>query len=269
MSTLAITDAPVAATRHKQPPAPIPFRRILGVELRKMFDTRAGLWLMASIVILAVTATTAVILFAPDDALTYGSFASAIGIPMAVILPVIAILSVSSEWSQRTTLTTFTLVPSRSRSISAKAVLTVALGIVSMLVAMLIGAVGTVVGSAIAGVDRVWDAGPGVLSTIVLAQILGMLTGFMLGVLFRNTPAAVVGYFVYALVLPGIFVTLASVNTWFADNRGWLDVGYAQGALFEGGLSSQQWAQVLVTGIIWLVLPMAIGLRALLRSEIK
>ena len=34
-----------------------------------MFDTRSGFWLMASIGILAVLATGAVVLFAPDDEL--------------------------------------------------------------------------------------------------------------------------------------------------------------------------------------------------------
>ena len=33
-----------------------------------MFDTRSGFWLMASIGILSVLATGAVIIFAPDDA---------------------------------------------------------------------------------------------------------------------------------------------------------------------------------------------------------
>ena len=44
---------------------PIPMRTIMGVELRKMFNTRSGFWMMASIVILSVIATGAVILFAP------------------------------------------------------------------------------------------------------------------------------------------------------------------------------------------------------------
>src|SRR3954447_5513225 len=83
-------------------PARIPFSRIVTVELRKSFDTRSGFWLMASIGILAVIATGATILFAPDDQLTYDNFAAAIGFPMAVVLPVIAVLSVTSEWSQRT-----------------------------------------------------------------------------------------------------------------------------------------------------------------------
>ena len=55
----------VAATRAE--PGPIPMTRIVGVELRKMFDTRSGFWLMASIVIMSVLATAAIIVFAPDD----------------------------------------------------------------------------------------------------------------------------------------------------------------------------------------------------------
>jgi len=81
---------------------------------------------MASIAIAAVLATGAVVLFASDADLTYSSFAAAIGVPMTIILPVIAILSVTGEWSQRSGLTTFTLVPHRGRVIFAKAVVSMA-----------------------------------------------------------------------------------------------------------------------------------------------
>ena len=40
-------------------------------------DTRAGFWLMASVGIVAVLATAAVILWAPDEATTQETFASA------------------------------------------------------------------------------------------------------------------------------------------------------------------------------------------------
>ena len=69
----------------------------------------------------------------------------------------IAILSVTSEWSQRSGLTTFTLVPKRGQVIWAKLLISVALGVVSMLVALGIGAVGNLVGAAITGIDPVWD----------------------------------------------------------------------------------------------------------------
>jgi ABC-type transport system involved in multi-copper enzyme maturation permease subunit len=269
--TLAAPAATVARGRRRDVPEPIPTSRIAAVELRKMFDTRAGFWLMASIVILSVIATTATIIFAPDDELTYEAFAAAVGFPMAVVLPIIAVLSVTSEWSQRSALTTFTLVPSRGRVIAVKAFLAVAIGVVSMLVAAAVGAVGNVIGSNLAGVDVTWNVSMADFSLIVLANVLGMLAGFMLGVVFRSSPAAIVGYFVFSFVLTGVAEALSAVNEWFADNAPWLDFNTATGRLFDGadGLTAEAWAQVGVTTLAWVALPLFVGMRFLLRSEIK
>jgi hypothetical protein len=234
-----------------------------------MFDTRSGFWMMASIAIAAVLATAAVILWAPDDELTYETFATAIGFPMAVILPMIAILSVTSEWSQRSGLTTFTLIPHRGRVIRAKAVSAVLVGVASMLLASAIGALGNLVGTAIAGTDLVWNVSATDLAYIVLANVLGLLVGFMLGVLIRNSPGAIVAYFVYSFVLPTLSALLAANQQWFRDLQPWVDFNFAQGALFNGSLTGEQWANLGVAGLIWLVLPMAAGLVLLMRSEVK
>jgi ABC-2 type transport system permease protein len=272
MSALATTPdleaaAPAARTREI---GPIPFSRLLAVEMRKMFDTRAGFWLLASIVITAVVATTAVVVFAPDSEIRYGSFGAAVGIPMAVLLPVIAILSVTGEWSQRSGLTTFTLVPHRHRVIAAKAAVSVLVGAVAIPVAFAVGALGNVVGSAIAGTDQVWDMSMTAFWQITLGNVVGLLMGFTLGVLFRNSAAAVVAYFVYAFVLPPLSELLAATQQWFSDARGWVDPNFAQGQLFgDTALSATQWAHLGVTTGVWLVLPLALGLVMLLRSEVK
>jgi ABC-type transport system involved in multi-copper enzyme maturation permease subunit len=258
-----------AARRKRPTPARIPMSRIVSVELRKSFDTRSGFWLMASIAILAVIATAATIMFAPDDQLDYEAFATAIGFPMAVILPIIAALSVTSEWSQRTGLTSFTLVPHRGRVIVAKLAVTIGVGVVSMLLAAAIGALGNVVGTAIAGTDTVWNVSAVELSYIVLANVLGMLVGFMLGVLFRNSAGAIVGYFVYGFALPPLTMLLAANQEWFDKAQPWVDFNYAQGNLFDGSMTGEQWSQLGVTGLIWLVVPLAIGLWSVFRSEVK
>ena len=251
-------------------PAPIPLSRIVSVELRKSFDTRSGFWLLASVGIAAVLATAATILFAPDAELTYDSFAAAIGFPMAVILPMIAVLSVTSEWSQRSGLTTFTLVPHRGRTILAKAIVAVSIGVVSMLLAFAVGALGNVVGSALAGVDQVWDVSFIDVTDIILFNILNMMIGFMLGVLIRNSAGAIVAYFVYSFVLPTLSMVLAASQGWFKDIQSWVDFNWAQGALTDGGsMTTDQWAQLGVTGVFWLVIPLAIGVRMVLRSEVK
>ena len=153
---------------------------------------------------------------------------------MSVILPMIAILGVTSEWSQRSGLTTFTLVPSRGRVIGAKAIATFLVGVVSMAVAFAVGALGNLAGSALAGVDTVWDISLSTAPQIVLGNLVGMAIGFTLGVVLRNSAAAIVGYFVVSLVLPGILVLLAQVREWFTDLQPWIDWNYTQVDLFEG-----------------------------------
>ena len=197
---MTATIVPPATTREAAPvrrtARPIPATRLVKVELRKMFNTRSGSWMLISIGVLSVIATGSVIIFAPDSDVTYESFASAIGFPMSVILPMIAILAVTSEWSQRSGLTTFTLVPSRGRVIGAKAIATLLVGLGSMAVAFAVGALGNLAGSALAGVDTVWDVSLSTAPQIVLGNLVGMAIGFTLGVVLRNSAAAIVGYFV-------------------------------------------------------------------------
>jgi hypothetical protein len=263
------SESVTSGRRAHTAPARIPLTRIVGVELRKMFDTRSGFWLMASIVITSVLATAAIIVFAPDDQLTYDNFAAAIGAPMTVILPMIGILAVTSEWSQRSGLTTFTLVPHRGRVLGAKFLAAITVGVASMFVALVVGVLGTLVGSAIAGVDPVWNVSVGHFATIVLGSVLGMVFGFMLGLLIRNSAGAIVTYFVCTLVLPPLLGLLAANQKWFADLQPWVDYNYAQTPLFDGSLSSHQWQHLAVTGGLWLLLPMAVGLLVVRRAEVK
>jgi len=263
------------ATPYVRAPRPvirrIPLLRLIQVELRKMFNTRSGFWLLASIVIATVLATLAVIVFAPDGELTYSTYIQAIRLPIAVILPIIAILSVTSEWSQRTGLTTFTLVPHRRRIIAAKAISSVTVGVLAVLLALAIGALGNLAGAAVTGTALVWDASPLECLYFVVGSILSLMIGFMLGVLIRASIGAIVAYFVYQFLLPSILGLLATSQNWFQDLQPWIDLQYAQSNLFlfEGGLTGEQWANIGVTGIIWLFIPLAIGLRYVVRSEVK
>lgn len=269
MTTLTVAPEGARTPAPRPTPRPIPLRRIAAVELRKSFDTRSGFWLLASVGIAALLATTAVLLFAPKDQLTYDTFAAAIGFPMSVILPMVAILAVTGEWSQRSGLTTFTLVPHRGRVVLAKGIVAVSVGVASMVLALAIGALGNVVGSTIAGVPMVWDDGFGHLGYIVLGNTLGLLVGFMLGVLIRNSPGAIVAYFVWALLLPTVAELLAANQAWFHDLRPWVDFNAAQSALFNGTMGGEQWANLGVAGTIWLLAPLTVGVWAVLRSEVK
>jgi len=267
MTTIAahIVRAPVAEGPH------VPLARVTRVELRKMFNTRSGFWLIASIAISAVLAACGVILWAPDDQLTYSTFATAIRFPVVVILPLIAILAVTSEWSQRTGLTTFTLIPHRSRIITAKAISSVLIAVAAMVLTFAVGALGNLASAALTGTALVWDVTWTQCLYYVLGMILSLLIGFMLGVLIRSSTAAIVAYFVLTFVLPTIFGLLAQSQQWFRDLQPWVDVQFAQSGLFvfDQALTGEQWANIAVTGLTWLLLPLAIGLRFVVRAEVK
>lgn len=247
----------------------VPLSRVVGVELRKMFDTRAGFWLMASIVIFALISTVATIAFAPESDLTFYTFSAAIGAPMTVILPIIAILAITGEWSQRTGLTTFTLVPHRIRVVLAKVIASVIVGVASMLIALVFGVVGNVIGPAITGTDRVWDVSIVHFLLIVLGSLISLLLGTTLGILFRSTPVALVAYFVIAFLVPTAFGLLATNEPRFRDTQPWVDLSYAQSFLFDGTIAGEQWTRLAVATTLWLILPAILGLRLVMRSEVK
>jgi ABC-2 type transport system permease protein len=249
----------------------VPLSRVTKVELRKMFNTRSGFWLIASIAISALLATAGVILWAPDDQLTYSTFATAIRFPVVVILPLIAILAVTSEWSQRTGLTTFTLVPHRGRIITAKAASSVLIAVAAMVLTFVVGALGNLASAAVTGTALVWDVTLTQCLYYVLGMVLSLLMGFMLGVLIRSSTGAIVAYFVLTFVLPTIFGLLAESQQWFRDLQPWVDIQFAQSGLFvfQQAMTGEQWANIAVTGTVWLLLPLALGLGFVMRAEVK
>ena len=114
----------------------------------------------------------------------------------------------------------------------------------------------TSLGSTIKGVDTVWDISLNQMLSIILANVLGMLVGFMLGVLIRNSAGAVVGYFVFAFVLPTLSALLAGSQAWFRDLQPWVDFNFAQTRCTTGPHRGQ-WAHLGVTSAIWVLRPAA------------
>ena len=105
---------------------------------------------------------------------------------------------------------------------------------------------------------------------MVLDNLVGMAFGFTLGVVLRNSAAAIVGYFVVSLVMPGILALLAQVRSWFEDLQPWIDWNYTQVALLDGATNTgKEWAMLGSTTMIWIVLPLVVGLLFLRRSEVK
>jgi ABC-2 type transport system permease protein len=240
---------------------PVPFSRLVKVELRKTIDTRAGLWLMISIV--ALTAVVLVIFLINADEKTFVNAIQASAIPQGLLLPVLGILLITSEWGQRTGMVTFTLEPHRAKVLWAKVVAAVLLGLAAVVLAMIVAALVTAVG----GTPDAWHGvGVRLLLQYVLLQIINVVGGLVFGLLFLNTAAAIVTSY----VLPIAFSILTSLIKSFHKVQPWVDPGTAQTPLQNGEhLSGQEWARVLTTALIWVVLPFIVGMWRVLRAEVK
>jgi len=121
MSTIPVDPrVHVGSTLDISTTSKVPLARLIKVEMRKMLDTRSGLWLI--IAIIAITAAITVIFFfaAPDDERTFLNYIGIMATPQGFLLPVMGILLITQEWTQRTGMVTFTLEPHRGKVIAAK-----------------------------------------------------------------------------------------------------------------------------------------------------
>ncbi|WP_119730310.1 ABC transporter permease [Thermomonospora amylolytica] len=240
---------------------------LTAVELRKMTDTRAGRWLL-TFVVLVGAALVGVVLFAvPRAELTMAELFGAATSGVFVLLPVVGVLSVTSEWSQRTVLSTFTLVPRRERVVAAKlaaaSVLTAAFWAVSALVAW----AGRALAEALDRTDAGWTLPPRLLATTLLVMLLGTLGGVAFGMLFQNPPLAIVLLF----VLPIAWGILGETVSALSDAAGWLDAGRTGAPFLEPGarLTGEFWARLAVSQAVWLGLPLVLGHLRVMRREVK
>ena len=265
--------ASAAAPAPRAPPDPA-CRGSSPSSCASRFDTRSGFWLLASIGIIAVLATARRRCCGrPATELTYDSFAAAIGFPMAILLPIVAILSVTSEWSQRSGLTTFTLVPHRGRiDRSPRRIVAVGIGVVSMLVAD-----GDRRGrQRHRHRDRRRPTRSGTSASLTLAYIVaGQRPRAARRLHARRGDPQLARRDRRATSSTRFVLPTADdaagrrARSGSRDLQPWVDFNFAQGALFDGVVTGAQWAQLGVTGVIWLVIPLTVGLWMVLRSEVK
>lgn len=250
---------------------PIPFIRLVRLELRKMVDTRAGLWLLIStgLVTAAVLAIFLAVVVTQDAGTSMQELMTAINIPMGIFLPVLGIMAVTAEFSQRTALVSFTLVPSRLRLIFAKLCAALVMAVAAVVVGYLLAVGANLLYGVISGEDPVWNVGWGEWTGFLLLHLIGMATGFALGALVLNTAVAIVVYFVYVFVLPPIFGVARLFLDWFDKIAPWFDFSTNQNVLMDWDLSSKDWAHLAVSSIWWLWLPLLVGLWRVVRTEIK
>lgn len=244
--------------------AAVPLTRLTLVELRKLTDTRAGVWLLI-VIALGTVATSAVLLgWAEADEITFSALYTFGLTPSAVLLPVLGILSVTSEWSQRTALATFTLVPARARVLSAKVGAGVLIAVMATAVTAILAAGANALAPAFGG-DGSWSMDPSLIWQTLLVQVIFVLMGNAFGALLLNTPLAIVTFF----ALPTVWSVLGGSIRALADASAWLDLNVTSQATMQADMTSGEWARLAVSTAAWVLLPLVLGGRRVLRREVS
>jgi ABC-2 type transport system permease protein len=235
--------------------------RLVAVELRKIVNTRAGFWLQLATV--AITVIAVVVRSVVGDAADH-TLASVLSVglqPAAVLLPIAGILLVTSEWSQRTGMITFALVPGRSRVLGAKLIASLALALATLVMSVAVVAAGVLVASP--GVDGTWSDA----ATLIVQSAIYLTTGMVVGVAFGAVLLASAPAIVALFALPITWTAVASLS-FFADAAPWLDTRLALAPLHDEVLSATQWAQAGTALALWMLLPLLIGIWRITRREV-
>jgi ABC-type transport system involved in multi-copper enzyme maturation permease subunit len=271
MAVTEITSPPASAVPAKHraavattlPPARgQSFLRLVTTELRKSVNTRSGRVLILAILALAVAALTWQLTHMEPGKSAFDSFLAASSTGVQLLLPVIGVMAMTSEWTQRTALTTFTLSPRRVRVQLAKFVSAIVLSVVVLTVTNVLALAATALGGATSGNGATYAGMGDSLAGAYLSITLGVVMGAAFGAVIAQTAVAILVYFIaptaWSLAGPALF----------KSNADWLDVFGAFGRIAERDLHGML-PQTLTAIGVWIVLPTIVGLWASSRREVK
>ena len=250
--TLGIDEAPSA-------PRPIPSSRLVGVEWAKATDTRAARWLLA-LVALSTAGIMLVPVLAPTSFdQTDASYLRVAALGLSILLPVVAILMFTGEWSQRSIMTTFTQEPRRIRVLNAKLAVSMVLGGGAAVFGGVVTAAGLGLASASGRVLEA-DLTAGGIAGYLLFVVLNVLAGVALGALLQSSATAIAASF----ALPAAVAVLGTASTLVAD---WIDMSTTWNWVLEN-----DWAghvpQISVSIVFWVAVPLAAGVVRTIRRDV-
>jgi len=238
----------------------IPFGTLVRAELRKTVDVRAARWMLFASALLVAGAEAVPLVFPHNVTQDRASYLTWAALGLSRLLPLVLLMAMTAEWSQRTAMTTFTLEPRRGRVLAAKVLAGLTISVIAGLFALLAGTV-AVLAASHAGrpVAEGWNWSQ--LAGFALFIVLTSAVGMAIGAALHNTAAAIVSYF----VLAGLFSLLMIPALQKAGD--WINTGTTFGWMLAGDWSGHV-AQIAVSAALWIALPLAVGTVRTVRREV-
>lgn len=229
---------------------PIPFARLVRVEWAKATDTRAARWLLVLVALSTVGMMMVPVIAPTTFDHTYASYLRVGALGLTLLLPVVAILMLTGEWSQRSVMTTFTQEPRRLRVLNAKLVASMVLGGVGAFFGGVVAAAGIALAAA-SGRSLESNLTVGAITGYLLFVLLNVLAGVALGALLQSSATAIAASF----ALPATFAALGTASTLVSD---WIDMSTTWNRVLQNDWAGRV-PQISFSIVFWVAIPLAAG----------
>ncbi|MFE7508222.1 hypothetical protein [Promicromonospora sp. NPDC057488] len=252
-----MTEPTVNIASESRPAPGIPFFTQVLVELRKSINTHVAKAVLGSFLGLGLLVNLFVLLNTPEPTLSSAGLVAAVA---ALGLPIVSALVMTSEWSQRTAMTTFWLEPKRHRVLLAKVVsaLVLGVGLISALLTIMFIVIAVLLLAR--GMPVTTDGLGDLLLSVYVGGVFGVLFGVAWGAALMSTPLTLLWVLVVSLVIDLVLPFVAGdLAQWFSTSTAsnWIIDRTAPGL------------PVLSSFLIWYVVPLAVGFFLQGRREVR
>lgn len=221
------------------------------VESRKLVDTRSARWLIFAMVLigLSLIALAAGLALSGDAVLDISVLLAVLSLPGAIVAPLLAILSVTSDWQHKDVMTFYVLQPRRLVILSAKYI-AVALFSTAVMVAICLFAVLVALGlSGFFQLEVLYEGLGRGLWHASCAVLVGSISGAAVASALMSTPLALVVILIQSTVADLVIALVPNIPA-----------SYLQSATFSNFLSEGgEILPALSSAVIWVLLPAAAG----------
>lgn len=248
-----------------RPSRTVPFARQVAVEIRKLTDTRTAVVLLTLLVLGAVGAMLIRTFVFTLDVQDVQEIATSTGPALSLFLPILGIISVTSEWSRRTALTTFALEPRRWRVLVAKLAAGTIVAIATSALMIAAAYPTTAVVAAVRDTEASWALDPVALAGWTATNVLFTVCGIALGAMLLNGAASIVVYFVASIVWGFVGLT-GDLGSTLAS---WLDLNATAVPLANDEMSLEAVGPLLSSIGLWVAVPFLLGLLRVSRIELR
>jgi ABC-2 type transport system permease protein len=244
-------------------------RNQIASEIRKLTSTRSAYWLLAGLVLVVAFGTASVVgadqmttdLDAPLQHQPFLLFPMTVTTVFTMIL---GIRSFTDEFRHGSIVPTLLASPDRRRVLGAKLVAVAGASVVYAVAAFGTAIAAGAIGLAIQGGDLAWSTGAlaAMGGSLIVASVLWAAIGLGVGLAVRHQVAAIVGMFLWSLVIEGAFgAFVPDVAKYLPDAAGSAIVGVNAANLLAPGI-----AVAVLAG--WTAVATVVGDRLMQRRDV-